>query len=193
MPKYAGALLRTFICVSLPQSRVDALSAAIAQLRRGAPGIRWAAPQTIHITLKFCGELPQDVVNGISNQLSAAELGCPFELSAEGLGGFPKLAAPRVLWTGLAGDVSALFALQKRAELCAFRAGVPKEQRRFSPHITLGRRNETAPFPTEALKALEAVKIELPSWKVSEIIYMRSELTPRGPIYTPIKKFPLAE
>ena len=73
----------------------------------------------------------------------------------------------------------------------AFRCGVAKEWRKFSPHITLGRRNEQSPLPEESVRIIEKDKIELPAWSVKEIIMMKSELTPGGPIYTPLKYFEL--
>ena len=110
----------------------------------------------------------------------------PFELAARGVGGFPKLSAPRVVWTGITGDTEKLCALARAADNLAARRGVAKERKKFSPHITLGRRSETTPLSAEALRELT-----LPSWTVREIIFMRSELTPKGPIYTPLKIYEL--
>lgn len=135
--------------------------------------------------------MPQEVADNIIESLGKADLGSPFGLSAEGIGGFPKLSAPRVIWTGLGGNLTALAALQKTAEKCAFKCGIPNEKRGFSPHITLGRRNETGPLPHDILAGIADEKLTLAPWTVEEIIFMRSELTPRGPVYTPLKKFPL--
>ncbi len=115
----------------------------------------------------------------------------PFELAAHGIGGFPKISAPRVVWIGIAGETEKLCALARAADNLAARRGVAKERKKFSPHITLGRRSETAPLPAEALRELTLDKISLPSWMVREVIFMRSELTPKGPIYTPLKIYEL--
>lgn len=114
-----------------------------------------------------------------------------FELAAHGIGGFPKISAPRVVWTGIAGETEKLCALAQAADNLAARRGVAKERKKFSPHITLGRRSETAPLPAEALRELTFDKISLPSWMVREVIFMRSELTPKGPIHTPLKIYEL--
>lgn len=154
-------------------------------------GIRWVAPETIHITLKFCGEIHPDMTEAIAKLLNKEDIGGPVELSVSGVGGFPSLSAPRVVWTGIGGEIGKLKKLQQKAETCAFRCGVAKEWRKFSPHITLGRRNEHGPLPEAAVKAIEKDKIELPAWRVKEIVMMKSELTPGGPIYTPLKHFEL--
>lgn len=131
------------------------------------------------------------MVSAISSLLDKELPRGPFELAARGIGGFPKLSAPRVVWTGIAGDTEKLCALAGAAENLAARRGVAKERRKFSPHITLGRRAETAPLPAETLRELAFDEISLPSWTVREVIFMRSELTPEGPIYTPLKIYGL--
>lgn len=154
-------------------------------------GIRWVKPETIHITLKFCGEIPEETVSAVSSLLDKELPRGPFELAARGTGGFPKLSAPRVVWTGIAGETEKLCALARAADNLAARRGVAKERKKFSPHITLGRRSETAPLPADALRELTFNEISLPAWTVREVIFMRSELTPKGPIYTPLKIYEL--
>ncbi len=154
-------------------------------------GIRWVKPETIHITLKFCGEIPEEMASAVSSLLDKELPRGPFELAAHGIGGFPKISAPRVVWTGIAGETEKLCALAQAADNLAARRGVAKERKKFSPHITLGRRSETAPLPAEALRELTFDEISLPSWTVREVIFMRSELTPKGPIYTPLKIYEL--
>ncbi|MEG1604227.1 MAG: RNA 2',3'-cyclic phosphodiesterase [Cloacibacillus sp.] len=182
--------MRTFICVKLPQSRIESLAGSIRALRGACSDIRWVKPETIHVTLKFCGELPKETVAAITAELGRARLGAPFELSAEGIGGFPNLKAPRVLWTALRNETEALRALQKTVDGCAFRCGIEKEKS-FSPHITLGRRAERGPLALDCAAALIKTNISAAPWRVSEIIFMKSELTPSGPIYTPLEIFPL--
>ena len=154
-------------------------------------GIRWVKPETIHITLKFCGEIPEETVSSISSLFDKELPRGRFELSARGAGGFPKLSAPRVVWTGITGDTEKLCALARTADNLAARRGVAKERKKFSPHITLGRRAETTPLPADALRELTFDEISLPSWTVREVIFMRSELTPKGPIYTHLKNYEL--
>ena len=117
-------------------------------------GIRWVKPETIHITLKFCGEIPEEMARAVSSLLDKELPRGPFELAARGVGGFPKLSAPRVVWTGITGDTEKLCALARAADNLAARRGVAKERKKFSPHITLGRRSETTPLPADVLREL---------------------------------------
>ncbi|MCD8164585.1 MAG: RNA 2',3'-cyclic phosphodiesterase [Synergistaceae bacterium] len=170
---------------------MEALGEWLAAKKAVGAGIRWVAPKTIHITLKFCGEIHPDMVEAIARILEKEDLGGAVEISVSRVGGFPRLCAPKVIWTGICGETDKLRKLQQKTEECAFRCGVAKEWRKFSPHITLGRRNEQSPLPEGSVRIIEKHKIELPAWSVKEIIMMKSELTPRGPIYTPLKYFAL--
>lgn len=193
IPKFAGKLMRTFLCVKLPQSHIDALASWINERKKALPdsGLRWVAPETIHITLKFCGEIPQEMAKAVEELFDKELPRGQFALAVSGIGGFPKLSAPRVIWTGISGEIEKLSALASSADKLAARRGIERERRKFSPHITLARRNETSPLPIETLRELERSEISLPSWTVSEAIFMQSELTPKGPIYTPLKTYKL--
>ena len=79
-------------------------------------GIRWVKPETIHITLKFCGEIPEETARALSSLLDKELPRGTFELAARGVGGFPKLSAPRVVWTGITGDTEKLCALARAAQ-----------------------------------------------------------------------------
>ncbi len=131
------------------------------------------------------------MVHGISSLLDRELPRGQFELAARGIGGFPSIEAPRVIWTGLAGDTEKLSKLAKAADNIAARRGVAKERRKFSPHITLGRRSEGGPLDGQSLRELTSDTLILPPWRVSEVIFMRSELTPEGPLYTPLKIYKL--
>lgn len=151
--------------------------------------MRWVAPETIHITLKFCGEIPLEMIEAVSGLIAGARLGGAFTLSVSGVGGFPSLESPRVIWTGISGEVRHLSALQRKIDSFAVRCGVQRDWKRYSPHITLGRRSVAGRLDRAFLESMKKSEIDLPEWAVREIIFMRSELTPKGPIYTPLKKF----
>lgn len=190
IPPIAGNLIRIFICIKLPDDHINAMGRWLAD-KRSIPGVKWVAPKTIHITLKFCGEILPEMIEAMATLLNKENLGGPLELSVSGIGGFPNLRAPHTIWTGICGDVEGLKKLQKKAENCACRSGVERDWRKFSPHITLGRRHARGPMPKEYLDIIERDQISLPAWKAQEIIVMKSELTRSGPIYTPLKRFSL--
>lgn len=183
-------LMRVFICAKLPPSSVNALSRWIALRRAEYPGVRWVSADTIHITLKFCGEIERNTVSALCAQLEKEDLGNAFRLCVSGIGGFPSLSSPRVIWAGIKGQTAELKRLWRIVESCAGLFGI-EEERRFSPHITLGRRKDTAPLGPAFAAALLKDAIELPEWTVGEIIMMESKLTPGGPIHTPLDCFAL--
>lgn len=152
-------------------------------------GIRWVKAETIHITLKFCGEIPPEMAQSICELIEKEKTSGGFSLSISGIGGFPRLEAPRTIWVGVRGDTERLIKLHQKIDILTARRGVAKEWRKFSPHITLGRRNDGGALPPAAAEELRAASIELPAWRAEEFFFMKSELTPKGPIYTPLRKF----
>lgn len=183
--------IRTFIAIELPEEVQHGLARVQGELKRSHPPVRWVSPEKIHVTLKFLGEIPAEQVESVC-QVAArvAASAVPFELEAAGAGVFPNLRRPRVVWVGVQGDLPALHTLQASLEQELARAGFPKEERPFSPHLTLGRVQDRA-SPAEARSLGQAVAgLEVPllgRWRVEEIVVMRSDLRPEGPLYTPLR------
>lgn len=185
----AGVLIRTFICIKIPDDHRKILAGWIDSRRRELHEVRWTDPDIMHITLKFCGEILPDTLSLLADNLQLIKQKGPFSISIDGIGGFPDLAKPRVIWTGIEGDIPRLKELQRNVENAAYRAGIPKEERPYSPHITLGRRNSTMPIPDSAKKAMESDVLMLEQWTVEEMFIMRSILSSSGPRYTPLGLF----
>ncbi len=96
---------------------------------------------------------------------------------------------PKVLWTGVAGDIDMLAAVKNEVERAALRASIPKENKKYTPHITLGRRNSDRSLPERELLRIQRVSLTTDPWTVKEIILMKSDLSPIGPRYTPLGLF----
>lgn len=143
----------------------------------------------MHITLKFCGERPSETVDMLLDNLKNIRPTGPFDINIEGIGGFPDLQRPRVAWAGLRGDTERLFAIRSEVEKAALKASIPKENKKYTPHITIGRRNSDLPLPQRILSLMESATLVTAPWTVSEITLMRSELSPMGPRYTPLGLF----
>lgn len=191
LPSQSGTagLVRTFICVSIPDGHRKALTRWIDSRRRESHEVRWVDPSTMHITLKFCGEVRQTTVDAI---LAGLKTLAPFggmKLSISGVGGFPLLTSPKVVWTGVCGDIDKLRILQKNVENITYSAGIENERRPFAPHLTLGRRNSTLPLPDIALSGMTEHPISTEPWHADEIILMKSVLSALGPRYTPLGLF----
>jgi 2'-5' RNA ligase len=114
------ASLRAFIAAELPGDLRPELGRVQAALAAAGVRARWARPESIHLTLKFLGQVPVEAIARVAEGLAEAVDGQPaFRLAVGGLGAFPGLRRPRVVWVGLAGDIEALAGLQRRLEHCA--------------------------------------------------------------------------
>ncbi len=132
--------MRTFIAIPLSADARNFLGEMQKNLRSFRADVRWTAIPSIHLTVKFLGEIQPAALPGLAESLrSAASPEPSFTLCIRGLGAFPDLRNPRVIWCGLAGDLTRLTALQEKVESACLAAGFPREDRSFHPHLTLGR------------------------------------------------------
>lgn len=130
--------VRLFVALDLPDTVCDALRQAIANLLPLAKDARWTPPEGMHVTLKFIGNVDGERVNPISRALAAAGSGAPVEIKIRGLGFFPDERRPRVLWCGI--DASPNLApLAAEIERLLEPLGIAREERPFTPHLTLAR------------------------------------------------------
>ena len=143
----------------------------------------------MHITLKFCGERPSETVDMLLDNLKSIRPTGPFDINIEEIGAFPDMVRPRVAWAGVRGDTEHLFKIRDEVEKAALKASIPKENKKYTPHITIGRRNSDIPLPEKALSSMQREALVTSPWTVREITLMRSELSPMGPRYTPLGLF----
>jgi len=190
--------IRSFIAVELPDELRQTLSRLETQLKSAAPpGIKWVDPHSIHLTLKFLGDIAVDRVEEISGAIAQATAGVPpFHLAIKDLGVFPNLRRPQVAWVGLSGETEKLGQLQKQIESCLARLGFAAESRPFTPHLTIARlRNQVSPQERQkfgqliASTSFKAACIVL----VDTISLMRSRLTREGAVYSRISNVSLKE
>lgn len=181
--------IRSFIAVELPDEVRKGLSELRKELQKDEHRfVKWVDPGGIHLTLKFLGNIPVGQVTEITGAMEAAARGIPpFRLEISGLGAFPGLRQVRVLWVGIGGEVDRLKELQQGidAELAAL--GFAREERPYSPHLTLARvRQGTSPSERRSLGELvsSAVFEDMYEARVETISLMRSQLTPTGAIYS---------
>ena len=187
-PMTAPPTIRTFIAVGVPAAARRDLADAAGQLRAHMPpAVRWAAPEGMHLTLKFLGNIAPALAAPLLSALTdAAQETAPFALRLAGLGVFPHSRRPRVLWAGVTGDTDALAALQQAVERASIAVGFAAESRPFAPHITLGRvcHNAEAPAQQRVGQAINAAPPLPPSsWTVDAIQLMQSVPTPGGMRY----------
>lgn len=178
--------MRLFVALALPAAVREALAATQARLQRDAHPVRWSDITKLHLTLQFLGETDAAVVAPLLAGLARLEV-APLRLTLSGLGAFPGLQQPRVIWAGVAGDIDALGQLQAAVVELTRTLGFAVEPRSFVPHLTLGRvRSEARPAQLRALAAtLRAAEPPPPlGWQAGQPILYQSTLTPHGPSYT---------
>jgi len=179
---------RLFIAAELPAPISDALVAAQARLRRDAPPVKWVAPESMHLTLRFLGETDMRRLPQLGTALRTALAGqLAIGLQLTSAGAFPNIRRPSVVWVGVGGATAALERLAAALEAQVVSLGFPPEERPFRAHLTLGRvRREATPAQQErlgeAIRALPAFP-QL-AWMIERVVLFRSELRPNGPIYS---------
>ena len=191
-------MLRTFIAIELSEPLAAAIGRVQAQLKRGMPprGVKWAATEGIHLTLKFLGETPRSRIPEIVAALKVVCAGFPaFEFTVEGRGCFPNFRRPRVIWVAVREPSQTLGRVQAAIEEQIAALGWPTEARPFSPHLTLGRVARSAYRPTEAAigQAVERAVVErIGVQRVTAVSLVQSDLRPTGAVYTVLARAMLA-
>lgn len=187
--------IRAFLAIDPPGEVRAALASAQRDLKRTLSGsIRWVAPQGIHLTLKFFGNVGEGEVARISTtMIKVVNQRTPLDLTIESIGVFPHLRRPRVLWLGTGGDVLPLDKLVEKTEYALAENGFARETRPFTPHWTLARINETGEVSGLARVIEEHRETVWARFVTDTIVLFRSELTPQGAIYTPLAEYRLGE
>ncbi len=177
--------IRSFIAIPVPSEGIQALEQVVQdfdpKIGRDVP---WVRPEGTHLTLKFMGNIPTGMVDKVLKALPSVTVKfSPFELGITGLGAFLNLRNPRVLWAGLAGDLDELSKLQLAVDDAVGDLGLPKEQRSFSPHLTLRRvRREASEARLRKIAEVvaEGELASTPGWTATTVNLMRTELDPAG-------------
>lgn len=162
------------------------------ELRRTHPGIKWVAPENIHLTLAFLGDIFPEQTGPLAGELDGATRNIrPFTCTAEGLGTFGPPQSPRVVWAGINQGADALIELQKVVAETVCKFGLKPEDRLFHPHLTLARVKfaRTSRHLRERLASMPAPSPV--AFQVSAVQLMRSQLLPAGPTYTVVHQSPL--
>lgn len=183
------AAVRVFIAIHISEEVRRALKEVIESLGTAVPrGVRWVDPQSIHLTLKFLGEIESGRTDQILGSLrQAGEGSASFSLGLSGLGVFPNQQRPRVLWAGVAGGLDSLMRLQERVEEAMLDQGFARESRSFNAHLTIGRvRDVVSAGERRRIGDAVAAACLKPTepWPVDSVHLVQSTLTPQGAVYT---------
>ncbi len=179
-------LIRIFIAVELTDSVREQIARLEQPLRKEGAKVGWVKPENLHLTLKFLGDVQaariDDVVEATQEAVQGIE---PFILSFSGLGVFPNFKRPRVIWIGVAEGSDSLGKIQRGLEERLSQRGFTREEREFSPHLTIGRVRSQRGIGGLVSK-LEKTEFESEKIEVEQVVVMGSDLRPTGAVYTPL-------
>jgi len=188
--------MRAFIAIELPQEIKDALARLQADLKKSEADVKWVKPGNIHLTLKFLGEIDQNSVLSVTGALQeACRKILPFTLALSSLGAFPKINFPRVIWIGVGEGDKETKNLAKALEEELVKIGIPREDKAFSTHITIGRvrsAKNNRILATQLQTFEDYLSGKTKEVKISKITFFKSTLTPCGPLYEALQEIALA-
>lgn len=193
-----SAVIRSFVAIELNTATRRALTTLQRDLAARMPpqSIRWIAPESLHVTLQFLGDVPAEKIAPIVEALRRVCTDIPaFSFDLVGLGVFPDPRRPRIVWVGVHEPQGVLATLHQRVGQVLSPLGFPPEERAFTPHLTIGRAaRHASPADLRAvgeqITRLDVGLIE--TVPVEHIVLMKSDLRPDGAVYTPQAVLPLA-
>lgn len=181
--------MRVFIAIELESSIKEKIARIQTRLRVIQDKIKWVESSSVHLTLKFLGEIEEEKLEKV-HQITR-ELGervSPFKIEVKGMGVFPGFSSPRVIWIGARDTSGELEKLAAWLEEALAREGFVREKRKWKAHLTLGRVKSLK--ERERLRELIQKEMETDAGKmeVKDITVMRSQLTPKGSTHTSLGK-----
>lgn len=180
--------IRLFIAIKLPSKIIDGLKKIQDELKNGNNMVAWVKPENIHLTIKFLGDISEDKVDLIAGLLKAAIAeNRSFDISVKGLGVFPTMDNPRVVWVGVEDDKN-LSRIYDELENGLSAIGFKKEERPFKPHLTIGRIKFLKDKKGFKQRLEKAASINLGKFEAANICIFQSKLTPDGAVYTKLKE-----
>jgi 2'-5' RNA ligase len=180
------ARVRTFIAVGLDKSVRERTVALQETLAATGAEVKWVEPENLHVTLLFLGEVvDRDLVDVCRVVAECSGKLAPFSMSVQGAGCFGNPRRPRTLWVGVGEGAQDLVALHDALEPPLLELGCyRREERQYTPHITLGRAKSDRPNDSLASALAKHAGWRCGEMVVREVHVMGSELTPQGPVYT---------
>jgi RNA 2',3'-cyclic 3'-phosphodiesterase len=184
--------VRLFVALDIPEDVRAAIGALAAKLRDVCRDARWVRIEGAHITLKFIGEVPAEKTDDIKTALATVPFPTPIKMTFHGLGFFPNERRPRVLWAGIEAS-SELGALAAAVETVLEPLGIARDQRAFSPHVTLARFESARGLDSLKSAIAEGGPLEFGRTIAKQFLLYESVLKRGGAEYTHLASYPNIE
>lgn len=185
--------MRAFIAADIPSAVKEEIGKLQKELMREVrSSVKWVEAANIHITLRFLGEVPEEKIEQLCQILpKGGREVTPFKISIKGLGAFPNLSRPRVIWVGMESQGNQIEQLYSQIETLVRDLGFTPEKRAFSPHLTIGRIKQLRD-QNEWVNAIgKRQELFFGEAAVGCFYLFQSILKPQGPEYKKLKKFDL--
>jgi 2'-5' RNA ligase len=184
--------MRAFIGLALPEAIRARLQRLQSELGASGVDVKWVEPANLHVTVKFLDEISEAQRQAIETMIGqVASREAPFELGLDGVGAFPSVNAPRVVWVGLAQGRESLVRIAQALEQEGQRIPLRREERAFAAHLTLGRVRSSKRLGSLAERLRSAAPPTPASWRVASLTLYQSVLGSGGPRYTVLADVPL--
>ncbi len=182
--------IRSFLAIELSEAALAAVERALADLHpTGGPDVKWIPVRNAHLTLHFFGSESRARLEAAARALRAADLGVPYEAELGGVGAFPDLRAPRIIWIGLTRGGAETIELQRNAMGALAGLGFSPEPRPFHPHVTIGRLRPRSRAPAALRRTARLPGLVSPgAFRVTALSLMQSRLGGPVPVYEPIER-----
>jgi len=182
--------IRSFVAIPLNADIISRIEKIQKELKSIPADVRWVRPQSIHLTLKFLGNIEEnridDIAQAIQKGISEYE---SWSVLVKNLGTFPSLRNPRVIWIGVEDKRGKIVTLQNRIEKELTKLGFEEEKRKFSPHLTLGRVKSSRGKKELVQYLIDERERSFGETLIDRVILFKSDLKPSGAIYTVLKEF----
>jgi len=186
--------MRIFVAAPLAPALRDAVGGVRSRLNSAGSALRWVAPENLHFTLKFLGEIGEAGARRVADAARrVAEGTTRFEIVVAGLGAFPSPRRPQVVWVGVGQGADHLIALARDLDRALHRLKFPVEHRPFQPHLTVARVRRTGPVPDLSGPVHDLEGTVLGAQAVDALLVMESTLNPSGATYRPVETIRLRE
>lgn len=186
--------IRSFLAFDIPEEVKAEMASVISVLASKERDVRWVAPELMHCTIRFFGEVEEKLLFQKLSPMIEQEVlhQAPVRLEARGIGVFPNWRYPRVIWAGIGGETETVVALHSKLEEAFQDFPLPKDQRMLRLHLTMGRAKSPIRANSPLLHLVEKmVEHAFGEFTVDALTLYESRLTKDGPIYTALRRFPL--